>query len=75
MARTKLDNQPSPLFILINGAAATKTKRELAQMLGVCEVTVKRRLMRPETMTLDELYRLCRLLHIPVDELRRAITY
>ena len=75
MSRTKLDKQPSPLFILINGAAATKTKQELAQMLGMCEATVRRRLMRPETMTLNELYRLCRLLHIPVDELRRAITY
>ena len=75
MSRANLDKQPSPLFILINGAAATKTKQELAQMLGMCEATVRSRLRRPETMTLNELYRLCRLLHIPLEDLRQAITY
>ena len=75
MTRTKLDKAPDKLYILLNGAAATKTKQELAQMLGMSETTVRSRLRRPETMTLNELYRLCHLLHIPLEDLRQAITY
>ena len=75
MHRTKLDKQPSKLYILLNGAAAGKTRYELGEILGRCPQTVKERMRNPETLTVAELTKLSRHLHIPLEDLRQAITY
>jgi hypothetical protein len=76
MPRTKLDKRPSPLFILINGATAGMTRCEVGQILGMkSSQTVKERMRNPETLTVAELLKLSRNLHIPIEDLRQAITY
>ncbi len=75
MPRTKLDKQPSKLYILLNGAAAGKTRYELGEILGRCPQTVKTKMRNPETLTVAELTKLSRHLHIPLEDLRQAITY
>ena len=75
MARTILDKRPSKLFILLNGAAAGKSADELANILNKSPGTTRKRMRQPEDLTLAELKRLGRGLHISIDDLRQAITY
>lgn len=46
----------------------------LASVLGVSQPTAKKRLDRPETLTLGELDRISRFAHIPMEELRQAMS-
>ena len=75
MPRTKLDRRPSKLFILLNGAAKGKTNAELGVIIGKKAQTTGYRLADPDTLTIGELKRLCRNLHIPIEDLRSAIEY
>lgn len=75
MPRTKLDRRPSKLFILLNGAAKGKTNAELGAIIGKCGKTAGQRMADPSDFTLEELKRLCRNLHIPIEDLRSAIEY
>ena len=50
------------------------TARKLAVVLGVSEPTAKKRLDRPDTLTLGELDRINRFAHVPYDEIRSAVS-
>ena len=45
----------------------------LAELLDVSRQTAKRRLENPETLTLQDLDRINRLGHVPIEEIRDAI--
>ena len=75
MPRTKLDKAPDKLYILLNGAAAEKTRYEIGEIIGRCPATVKSKMRNPKSFTLEEILKLGRSLHIPIEELRQAITY
>ena len=49
-------------------------KQELAEALGMKPHTLLRRRKSPLDFTLGELQKACRTLHIPIDDLRSAIT-
>lgn len=49
-------------------------KQELANALGMDASTLLRRKKSPLDFTLGELQKACRKLHIPIDDLRAAIT-
>ena len=49
-------------------------KQELAEALGMKPHTLLRRRKFPLDFTLGELQKACRTLHIPIDDLRSAIT-
>lgn len=57
---------------LIKGCA---TPPQVAEKMGVSPATARARLNNPEDLTLGELKRLCQRLHIPLDDLRQAITW
>lgn len=75
MPRTRFDRQPGKLFILLNGAAAGKTRDELGEIIGKGAQTTGWRLKNPDTLTVGELRALGKKLHIPIEDLRNAITY
>lgn len=50
------------------------TGRRLAEVLGVAPSTAYSRLERPETLTLGELDRIVRVGHVPLEEIRAAIS-
>lgn len=76
MPRTILDKpKHSKLYILLNGATASLTREELGVIIGCCAQTARERMRRPEDLPIKDLYKICRNLHIPLDELRQAITY
>ena len=49
-------------------------KQELAEALGMKPHTLLRRRKSPLDFTLGELQKACRKLHIPIEDLRAAIT-
>lgn len=49
-------------------------KRELANALDMTAMTLSRRRKSPLDFTLGELQKACRKLHIPIEDLRAAIT-
>lgn len=49
-------------------------KRDVAAALGMTTATLLRRKKSPLDFTLGELQKACRTLHIPIDNLRSAIT-
>lgn len=49
-------------------------KRDVAAALGMTTATLLRRRKSPLDFTLGELQKACRTLHIPIDDLRSAIT-
>ena len=49
-------------------------KRDVAAALGMTTATLLRRRKSPLDFTLGELQKACRKLHIPIDDLRSAIT-
>ena len=49
-------------------------KRDVAAALGMTTATLLRRKKSPLDFTLGELQKACRTLHIPIDDLRSAIT-
>lgn len=49
-------------------------KQELAEALGMKTRTLSRRRKSPLDFTLGELQKACRKLHIPIEDLRAAIT-
>lgn len=49
-------------------------KRELAEALDMTAMTLSRRKKSPLDFTLGELQKACRKLHIPIEDLRAAIT-
>lgn len=49
-------------------------KRDIAAALGMTTATLLRRKKNPLDFTLGELQKACRTLHIPIDDLRSAIT-
>ena len=73
MARTKFDKTPSRMFVLLNGSAIGKSREELGAIIGKGAQTASERLKNPDTLTLGELKRLARKLHIPVEDIRAAI--
>lgn len=64
------------IVALLYGAMATEgvQKQELADALGMDVTTLRRRKKSPLDFTLGELQKACRTLHIPIDDLRSAIT-
>lgn len=75
MPRTVFDKKRDKLFILLNGSAAGKSRDELGAIIGKGAQTAGTRLNSPDTLTVGELKKLCRSLHIPLEDLRQAITY
>ena len=49
-------------------------KQELAEALDMTAMTLSRRRKSPLDFTLGELQKACRKLHIPIEDLRAAIT-
>mgnify|MGYP003287904828 FL=1 len=49
-------------------------KQELAEALDMTTMTLSRRKKSPLDFTLGELQKACRKLHIPIEDLRAAIT-
>lgn len=47
---------------------------KLAAVLGVSDPTARKRLEKPETLTLAEIDKIHRLAHIPMEELKTAIS-
>ena len=68
--------QSSPPFAkvarLIRGYGLTASK--LAKILGVSEVTARKRLVSPELLSLKDIDRISRYGHIPMEELRESIS-
>lgn len=64
------------IVALLYGAMATEglQQQELADALGMDVTTLRRRRKSPLDFTLEELQKACRKLHIPIEELRAAIT-
>lgn len=75
MPRTIFDKKRDKLLVLLNGYAAGKSRDELGTIIGKGAQTAGTRLHDPDTLTVGELKKLARNLHIPVEELRNAITY
>ena len=73
MPRNKFDKTPSRMFVLLNGSAIGKSREELGTIIGKGAQTASERLKNPDTLTLGELKRLARKLHIPVEDIRAAI--
>lgn len=61
----------APVERLLRGYGLTPTI--LADVLGVGRQTATRRLDKPGTLTLDELYRISTRAHIPMEEIREAV--
>ena len=64
------------IVTLLYGALAREgvQKQELAEALGMKPHTLLRRRKSPLDFTLGELQKACRKLHIPIEDLRAAIT-
>lgn len=64
------------IVALLYGAMATEElqQQELADALGMDVTTLRRRKKNPLDFTVRELQKACRKLHIPIDDLRSAIT-
>ena len=76
MPRTVFDKpKHSKLYVLLNGSAANLSRDEIGAIIGKSAQTARERMRKPETLTVAELYAICRKLNIPLDELRQAITY
>ena len=75
MPRTRYDT-PShrELRVLLSGSAETEgvTLERVGDILGCSPATASRRMKEPGTLTLDELVKLGRGLHIPIEDLRNA---
>lgn len=64
------------IVTLLYGAMETEglQKRDVASALGMTTATLLRRKKSPLDFTLGELQKACRKLHIPIEDLRDAIT-
>lgn len=64
------------IVALLYGAMETEgvQKQDVAAALGMTTRTLLRRKKNPLDFTLGELQKACRKLHIPIDDLRSAIT-
>lgn len=64
------------IVALLYGAMETAgvQKQELAAAMGITTATLLRRKKDPLDFTVRELQKACRALHIPIDDLRSAIT-
>lgn len=64
------------IVTLLYGAMETEglQKRDVASALGMTTATLLRRKKSPLDFTLGELQKACRKLHIPIEDLRAAIT-
>jgi DNA-binding Xre family transcriptional regulator len=64
------------IVALLYGAMETEgvQKRDVAAALGMTTATLLRRRKSPLDFTLGELQKACRTLHIPIEDLRSAIT-
>ena len=65
------------LRVRIEGARAAErmTQEELAGRLDLTAKTLSKRLMYPELLTVANLVRIGKVLHIPADELRECINF
>jgi hypothetical protein len=75
MPRTRLDKQPHPIAILINGYIFTQSGNLMvgSEKVGIPRSTLQRKLASPNTFTVDELLKIARAYHIPIDDVRAAI--
>ena len=64
------------IVTLLYGALETEgvKKQELAEAMNMTTMTLLRRKKSPLDFTVRELQAACRTLHIPIDDLRSAIT-
>lgn len=64
------------IVTLLYGAMETEgvQKQDVAAALGMTTATLLRRKKNPLDFTLGELQKACRKLHIPIEDLRAAIT-
>lgn len=60
------------LSVLLNGYARC-TGISIGRALNVCENTGRARLNKPETITIGELKRLCKVYDIPQNEIERVL--
>ena len=64
------------IVALLYGAMETEgvQKQDVAAAMGITTATLLRRKKNPLDFTVRELQKACRALHIPIDDLRAAIT-
>lgn len=64
------------IVALLYGAMETEgvQKQDVAAAMGITTATLLRRKKNPLDFTVRELQKACRALHIPIDDLRSAIT-
>lgn len=64
------------IVALLYGAMETEgvQKQDVAAAMGMTTATLLRRKKNPLDFTVRELQKACRTLHIPIDDLRSAIT-
>lgn len=78
MPRTILDKKENEaLAVLVNGYIYKEggTLAKGAEKTGLSRATLCRRLAKPGEFTVDELLKLCRMYHVPIEELRAALRY
>ena len=77
MPRTRLDKNANPLEVLLRGhiTAGGGDLKTGAEKIGMCHSTLCRRLMNVQTLTLEELLRIGRRYHSPIEDIRAAIRY
>lgn len=75
MPRLSKDERMQSVSRLIWGAISTQglSLDELTDKTGISRSTMFRRKANPETITLGELDKLVRFLHIPIEDVRNAI--
>lgn len=68
------NNEPyAELRRLLKGYGMTGSK--LARVIGKCESTARDRLDRPYSLTIRELELICKVGHVPAEELKGAIKF
>ncbi len=79
MPATRFDKRKdyNRLRALVSGAieANEMTRDEVASVLGMCERSARDYLKVPEKLPLGTLLKLCRVLGIPIDDLKGCIQY
>jgi hypothetical protein len=81
MPRTKLDaynQRHGKLAVLIAGNISVQKRSidEISRILRVKDPrTARKCIENPESIPLNTLLKLCRGLHVPIDEVRSAISY
>lgn len=72
-----IQRRGEPLIALLWGTMAVQSTsaNSMAEKMGMKKSTLYRRKQNPEELTLGEILKMGKALHIPIDDLRQAIRY